>query len=212
MPLPILHSFTGYSIYHLTRKKNEDSHWGLILLAVLLANLADFDFLPGIHAGQALRFHRGITHTLGAALLCGALLAFIGRALTTASFIQTFVRAVAAYYSHIVLDFVAGAPEGLRLFWPFTGTRFYSSYLLLPTHAHVDFGATTFGEFLGAFFSPACFNALFLELTLVFSVWALATAWRNFREKIGIQEPEVLVRGGLAVASWISFMLTRGMG
>lgn len=68
MPFPIIHSFAGYSIYQLPAKSNSDPSWKLLVLSIFLANLADLDFLPGVLSGNALRFHRHLTHSLAACL------------------------------------------------------------------------------------------------------------------------------------------------
>ena len=197
MPLPVLHSFAGYSLYRLTRKKNEGRKWRLILLSVLLANLADFDFLPGIQLGEATRYHRALTHTLGAAFLCGALVGLASWIVKKRAGLKNFLLASGVYFSHLVLDYIFGAPEGLLIFWPFTKTRFYSSTFPLRTHSALDFSnATNLPEFLGIFFSPLCVSALFLELTIVFSLWAASEIWRDLKKWSRIEEPVVFFTRG----------------
>ncbi|MBN1688137.1 MAG: metal-dependent hydrolase [Candidatus Omnitrophica bacterium] len=69
MPLPVIHSFAGYSVYCFAKQKDRKTRWPYLLFFVLLAALADFDFLPGLFIQQAARFHRGPSHSLAAAFI-----------------------------------------------------------------------------------------------------------------------------------------------
>jgi inner membrane protein len=81
MPSPILHSVTGYVIGRIPLAKRllPKQLAGAIPVAALygiaIANLPDLDFIPQVLTG--LRFHRGPSHSLLAAVLVSALLAFV---------------------------------------------------------------------------------------------------------------------------------------
>lgn len=131
MALSIAHAAAGYLVYEATRPPGPHRP-RLLFGAAVLANGPDFDFLPGIVAGNPDLCHRGITHTLGATLLVTAVAAaaaWIARRRWSA------VRAVAvfvgaAYGSHLLLDFCtadAVPPHGAQFLWPFS-----NEYYLLP--------------------------------------------------------------------------------
>lgn len=213
MPLPVIHSFAGYSIYHLSRKNSSNQNWKLLCLSIFLANLADFDFLPGILVGEAGRFHRGISHSLGAAVFCGVLVALTGLVWKKVSFLKTFLISSGTFYSHALLDFFSDPGKGVPLFWPLSPVRYSSPVALLSLGPHEEFGdAVGFSNFFSKFFSRAAMSELFFELTLVFSLWAGASIWSDYRRKVRLHESAALSKGALAFLCWISFLWVKGMG
>ena len=71
MPLPVGHSLAGYLIYLGAERDTSLYRWKLILLYVFAANLPDLDILPGFLMGLPNRYHHGISHSLGFAILAG---------------------------------------------------------------------------------------------------------------------------------------------
>src|SRR6266540_3200703 len=69
MPSPIGHSIMGYIIYGSTTKPVAGKRWRRLGLYLLIANAADLDFLPGLLIGDPNRYHHGISHSLGFAVL-----------------------------------------------------------------------------------------------------------------------------------------------
>jgi len=76
MASPYGHAIIGLSLLNLyyprlpfTPKKN----FGLYGLAALGACLPDLDFVPGIFLGNPSRFHHGISHSLGMAIILSVL-------------------------------------------------------------------------------------------------------------------------------------------
>ncbi|WP_135303713.1 metal-dependent hydrolase [Haloarcula amylovorans] len=95
---------------------------------LLLASSPDVDtYIPGIA-------HRGITHTVWAALLVGALLAFLGWRIHTddsgrngaAGF--AFLLGMVSVGSHLLGDVLT--PMGIRPFAPFVGTEYTLSLVV----------------------------------------------------------------------------------
>jgi len=70
MPSPIGHSLAGYAIYSGT-VKCKANNWKIVLLYVLVANLPDFDFIPGFLMDTPNEFHRGLSHSIGLAIVIG---------------------------------------------------------------------------------------------------------------------------------------------
>ena len=123
MPTPIGHALGGIAAgAFIVRGTTADVPVGsrripVVLLFAVLGLLPDIDFLLG--------GHRGITHTVGATLAVGVLVAAVDRRSAV------WLAAVAAYGSHVLLDWLGtdtGAPIGIMVFWPFDRTFYLSPY------------------------------------------------------------------------------------
>lgn len=68
--------------------------------------------------------HRGVTHTIVFALLCGACAALVGRILR-ATPLKAFIFITAATASHPLLDAFTNGGAGIPFFWPFTHERWF---------------------------------------------------------------------------------------
>ena len=99
-----------------------------LAVAMVLTNLADADFVPGLLSGNPNRFHHGLTHSVGASLIVGFL--FAGYFFCCQRrFLAPFIFATAGYFSHVVLDFFAvdtSMPRGIPALWPFSSEYFIS--------------------------------------------------------------------------------------
>jgi len=133
MPSPIGHSLAGCAIYVGTVKDN-NNNWKLLFLYILIANLPDFDFIPGFILGTPNRFHHGISHSIGFACIIGTALSLIVSTKASKRFYLTNVLIVAGlYFSHIFLDFFSMdtlPPFGEKLLWPINGEYYISSFKL----------------------------------------------------------------------------------
>lgn len=110
----------------------------LLVLAVVMANAADLDFLPGLFVGMPALYHHGITHSLGCAVLTSLAGALVLRRFG-ASFGVAFRIALIAYASHLALDLVgpdSRPPSGIPLFWPLSDRHFISPVSILPGVFH----------------------------------------------------------------------------
>ena len=193
MPLPIVHSYAGYSIYRLSRKDQDRGSWGGIILAVLLANLADFDFFPGIFVGEMGRFHRGFTHSLGAAFLSGAFVGLLVHLSKRGSFLKIFTVSFAAYFSHIFLDFFSEAGSHMPIFWPLSSAMIRTPVTLFIREGEFLHLSGNFSSFLNSFFSWGCLRVLLFEMACVFLVQSLAEAIVEFRRRLGMKEAAATV-------------------
>ena len=134
MPLPIAHSAAGLAGYIALKKTNSDNppkqELFLLGLCLFLANLPDFDFIPGFLCGEPGRFHHGPSHSLVVALL-GALIfyRFAGHRLKGISKRRVLGCCLFSLLSHPILDYFSAdtsKPFGVPLFWPFD-TGYYMS-------------------------------------------------------------------------------------
>lgn len=120
MPSPLGHTIAGLAVAELFQYRE-----GRVRRqAVLMANAADLDMLPGVltsrHPGAT---HGRISHSLGAAVAAGALAGCSAKA-RGRRFGPRFLQAVAAYGSHVALDYLGKGPEdGLPVWWPFSERR-----------------------------------------------------------------------------------------
>ena len=136
MPSPVAHSLTSYIVYRITYGKPVwRQSWRMILFYILCANLPDLDFLPGFLIGEPNRFHHGISHSLGFAVLFGLLVGFFLHWRKNEGFLRNFLVFFSLYFSHLILDYLAddtSAPYGEPLWWPIS-SKYYISPILIFT-------------------------------------------------------------------------------
>jgi inner membrane protein len=132
---PVGHALAGWIGYLLGARHSEMMGWRGISICVLTANLADLDFIPGLLLGTPDRFHHGISHSLGAALLTTALAVLWGRRRNSRPWASALL-VFALYLSHLLIDWMCVdtyPPIGIPLLWPLTD-RFFQS----PTSIFLD--------------------------------------------------------------------------
>src|SRR5690606_23595587 len=142
-------------------------------LAVLLANLPDFDFLPGILLADAGRFHREASHSLAAAVVVGVV-AGLAAAGTRAGAWRIGLVSAAFYASHLVLDFFSedpAAPVGQPVFWPFRAEPVISPWTPFLGVVH---DGTGLGEFVASVLTGANLVVLAREVVVLGPVLGLA--------------------------------------
>lgn len=152
MPTPVGHSVTALvSISFLYP-------WSLSLItspwlwfALISANAPDLDFLPGILIGNEGLYHRGPSHSVGAAVLYG-----LAAGLVVFVFTRSHWKARRAFsvggglvLLHLVLDIFVrdpGEPYGIELLWPLTDAYYYSSIYLFPNLSRHPFDLSVVGR------------------------------------------------------------------
>ena len=98
----------------------------LFVVAVIFSILPDIDtvgFRFGISYGSWLG-HRGFSHSLLFALLCGAFGAWVAPCLKVSRLLSGTVCFLAVA-SHIALDALTNGGLGVAAFWPFSDERFF---------------------------------------------------------------------------------------
>ena len=117
----------------------------MMITGIVVANLADIDFLPGFFVGNPNRFHHGGSHSIAAAVLVGACLAFLP-AFRKLGYGRAFLFFFGLYGSHILLDFFSvdtSPPRGLPIFWPISDQYFISGFSIF-SDVHKDSNSATF--------------------------------------------------------------------
>lgn len=115
----------GYALHETLQRDEKERSWKMLLLFVVLANLPDLDFLPGLLMGDPNKFHHHYwSHSFGAAVVVGAMFALAITCLRPArGFWFYFALCSGIYFSHVALDFFShdtSAPYGVAIFWPFS--------------------------------------------------------------------------------------------
>lgn len=152
MPTSVAHSIAGYAALDArnpTRPLRRPLFWFLVLV---VANAPDLDFVPGLLVGEPGAFHRGASHSLGAALVAGIVLApLFGR--SASGLRRGFVVVFLVYASHALLDVVGTAPmnvRGVPILWPLSGERYLFRVPLLSSFEALrsfERGSETIGFF-----------------------------------------------------------------
>jgi len=150
---PVAHSFAGFWTFMLLTARLKVSlatacrqYLPQLVLLVLLANLADVDFLFGLGTGaNANALHHGFTHSLAAAVFVALAVSCVWR--VAAGFWRSAILYFSAYSSHLLIDLCTGAKlgwnatgSGIPLFWPWT-KEFRSPLVLLVGVSHKDLTA-----------------------------------------------------------------------
>ena len=181
MPFPVLHSFAGYSVYALS--KNKEDHFKLALYCMFLANAADLDFIPGILIGQAGRFHHDFSHSFGAAILVGLLSALGMQVWKKRGALKGFLISCTAYASHVILDLSNGRCKGMPLFWPLSSHRFSPNFRMDYLDKAKSIETADLGGFLEHLVSEVSLKRFTLEIIFVGAVWLSFFIWKETKKR-----------------------------
>lgn len=132
MPSPIAHAAAGYAIYKLlTRRKVGGNLWRIgplpiiLIIAIALSFLPDFDFAPGILIGDYDAFHNSYSNSIIVGLLLALLVGLVARISRRPQPFFWLLITFLAYELHVLMDYF-GAGRGAMLFWPITDERYVS--------------------------------------------------------------------------------------
>ncbi len=131
MPSPVGHTLAALAICRLWNHSRSPIHpdWRSTIAIVVAANLPDIDalsyFLGERSSTNGWLVHRGPLHSLGAALILGALV-FVVLQRGGMRFAVRWAGILGSVYaSHVLLDYFnadPGAPRGVPMFWPISGS------------------------------------------------------------------------------------------
>lgn len=152
MASPIAHSFAGVWTFLLFAKQLQfrlSRRWRSWLarlgLLIVVANLADFDFVISFALLGNDKLHHEFSHSLTVALLVSLVLSYIWR--IARGFWPTFAIYFTAYGSHLLIDLFTGSrlgwtnsSSGIPLFWPWH-QKFSSPLILVPGVRHLNLNA-----------------------------------------------------------------------
>jgi membrane-bound metal-dependent hydrolase YbcI (DUF457 family) len=138
MALPIVHSTAGYLIHRLDRRPTPWAGPTRAVVFMAIGNLPDIDFLVGFLLGRPGIFHRGISHTVLAAVVFGVVAGTFAWRRRWDGWWPAVMLCVAAYGSHLLVDAFTidqRGPAGVQFLWPLS-----DAYYISPV--------TVFGEIL----------------------------------------------------------------
>jgi membrane-bound metal-dependent hydrolase YbcI (DUF457 family) len=138
VPSPLAHSLAGLALagfaQHLSRQpaaltsRGDRGRFFLLVGALACAASApDLDFVPGILMGNPDWLHRGRSHSLFAAAICGITAYGIGRLVRQEGAASFGVLMGLAYATHVFLDMFSPDPlqfNGVPAFWPLSERHF----------------------------------------------------------------------------------------
>ena len=190
MALCLAHATAGYLAYEVLRPPGPHRPW-LLAGAVVLANAPDLDFLPGLAVGDPNAFHRGLTHTLGAAVVVAAAVGLVARWQRVGRPWWWAAFAAAAYGSHLLVDWMtvdAVPPQGIQLLWPLTDRWLHAPFNLL---GEVIIDPSGRLAFLHSLVTPVALRAWAREVGILVAVVATVHAARAAAAAMG----DAFVRG-----------------
>lgn len=140
MALPIAHATVGYLVHRLDRRRTGFGGCRRALAFMAIANLPDADFALGFVIGQPGVFHRGLSHTLLAALVFGAALGALTRWRHGGRWLPASAVFACVYASHLLIDAFTideRGPAGAQFLWPLSDA-YYIAPVTLFTEIIVD--------------------------------------------------------------------------
>lgn len=177
MASPIGHVTAGYAIFlssHAARPHN-----GAIWVYLLMAIAPDLDFIPGILQGQPNRYHQGISHSLGAALVVSFATAIV---VSRGNLWKQWAFLLTAYLSHLAIDFFGPdrrPPYGQPLFWPITEEYYISPIAIFLGMHHAASTDASMLDWIRAIFSLHNFRAIFVEIAVIVPFVILGNWYRQ---------------------------------
>lgn len=210
MATPIGHALVGYAIHRALAPTAPARNHVALWVCILLSIAPDFDFLPGLLVNQPSRYHQGVSHSLGAALVVSmaTMLCYHKATSAPASQRQWFVLFFLAYASHLFLDVFgpdARPPYGIPLLWPLSDATFLAPVTLLPGVAHGGRFSVSSRDWFGFIFQWRNVAAVAIELLLIVPIIGLlhllrGGTWPTLYR--GIQNPPLSDKGDTHANSW----------
>jgi|RhiMetdeSRZDD1v2_1073273.scaffolds.fasta_scaffold1062024_2 inner membrane protein len=178
----------GYLIYRVTAKPVAEQRWRDLGLYLLVANAADLDFLPGLFVGDPNRYHHGISHSLGFAVLVALACTLLVMLRDREAKWQLFAIYFALWGSHIGLDYCGidtSLPYGVPAFWPLSDTYYMAPFAFFPDIRR----AVTSSEFLTSLVSLHNLWAICVELFVMAPILILIWIVRKHAKSLAAHNP-----------------------
>ena len=184
MPSPVGHSLAGYLIYQLIEKPTGWHRWSIVVFGLIAANAADLDFIPGLLMGAIDRYHHGISHSIGFAVLFGFAFSVLLYLYKRAAFWRNFTISFCIYFSHVVLDYFSNdtrVPYGVPIYWPLD-----SEYYLAPVtlFSGITRDSSSGATFVSSLFSMHNLWSVCVELVVFLPFVILLLGWSRKPEHL----------------------------
>ena len=178
MASPIGHTLCGCIVYVASTNIKYRINWKVLLGLLLIANLADIDYVFGFIVGKPNFYHHQFTHSVGFSLILAAGVALYWKVKYLSNYLKTFFLIFTVYGSHVLVDYFSkdtSLPYGEQLFWPFSTKYFLSSFSIFrDIHK-----ANTSGEFFSALFSYYNLTTVLTEITILGSLLIVTYLLKN---------------------------------
>jgi membrane-bound metal-dependent hydrolase YbcI (DUF457 family) len=191
MALPIAHAAAGYLVHRATRgedpppgsgrRRSSWDDWRRAALFMFLGSLPDLDFLVGFVFGRPGMFHRGVSHTVLAAVVFGVAVGMVQHWRGRERFWSATVAFGGAYLSHLVVDFFTidhRPPLGGQFLWPLSAEYFMAP---VSVFGEILIDGRTRADFLRTVVAWPTIGVLARELVigaLMVGAWHGWEAWR----------------------------------
>ena len=175
MPSPVGHSLAGLIAYQIAPKIDGLARRQVIAWYILAANAPDLDFIPGLMVGDPNRFHRGVSHSSGLALLFAIGVSLILRRRQGVWRWTQFLVFLGLYLSHLILDYLSedhSPPYGVPWFWPASRAYYMSPAPLFPDMHR----SSSPGDFFPSLFSAHNLWSVSVECLVLVPLLLLAHA------------------------------------
>ena len=179
MATPVGHSIIGLACGRFYGSTTIGPSWRWYLFAIVAANAADFDFLPGLLIGDVNRYHQFASHSILAALLFGGLV-ILATWRHASKPVALGVLSSIIYATHLVIDCFTmdiRPPHGIPLLWPVSQEHFIMPVTLFGGVKHGVPGQSI-TVVIGELFSWHNFKGIALEVVvltpLLILLWAVA--------------------------------------
>jgi inner membrane protein len=188
MPTSVAHILGGYAALEAGSPPQRRRGIFFLFFVIVVSNLPDLDFLPGLLLGEEGLFHRGASHSILATIgVAGVLGMALGRRF--GGFRTVAGWTLLAYGSHVMLDMIVPDPSGngggVALLWPFLSTEIAAP---IPGLAILDpirwfEGHELQQGFLRALFSLDGLRIFLVDAALVMPLVPLAWGVRSLRDR-----------------------------
>lgn len=169
MATPVGHALAGYLIFSVAEGSKRSDRWSFLGLSILMAAGPDLDFIPGILLGSPIRYHQGVSHSLGFAIGMGFIMA-IAYSLKRGRVVLDWGLFSLAYSSHLAIDLLGpsrSSLHGLPLLWPFYGRNFTAPVHILPGVHHAGSTYATTSDWITSLFDAYNIGAIAVEVALI---------------------------------------------
>ena len=193
MALPIAHAAAGYLVHRTERRspgggrpsvggnRRSIGGWRRAALFMLVGNLPDMDFLAGFMIGFPGMLHRGVSHTVLAAVLFGVAAGGFASWRRGERFGAVAMAFGAAYFSHLAIDFFTidtRPPAGAQFLWPFSSAYFISPVTIFM---EISIDGRTRAGFLSTVLAWPTVVVLVREIVIAavaVGTWHVVESWR----------------------------------
>ena len=184
MCTPIGHSLAGLAVCFYQKRVTVNMR--LVLITLLLANLADLDFIFGWVSGNPNQYHHRWTHSLFFILSIAIIVCAGLRLMRRPHYFKRGIYVGAVLGSHIVLDFFTrdrSFPYGVQLFWPVS-----NEFIISPVTVFHDVSkASSSTDFIPSLFCHHNLMTVLLEI-LILSPVLISILFLKYRRRVVMEE------------------------